>query len=295
MCNPASFIVTKGFKVFWSKRHDGHTDICKEFELSENDEARIKSVQVEITPPNGEFETPLKDWVYKTDQDLLPDWWDAKDAEKHCRAALEDWAKCRLVRAGERRDVNDGEKVTAVCGSGQVGTVCGSGQVGTVCGSGQVGYVCDFGQVGTVRDSGKVGNVCDSGQVGTVCGSGQVGTVCDSGQVGTVYDSGHVGTVRDSGQVEYVYGSGQVGTVCDSGQVGNVCDSGQVEYVCDSGQVEYVRDSGQVGTVCGSAIVSFYCNFSVALSGPFSVIIDRTKSKARRIVGTEKERIVKSK
>jgi hypothetical protein len=230
MCNPASFIITKGFKVFWSKRTDGHTDIRKEHGVPENDELQIKSVQVEITPPDGKFETPLKDWVFRTDQDLLPDWWDAKQAESACRVALEDWAAFRLVRVGEERDVNEGDYVSAVCG----------------------------GTVNEVR----------GGTVNEVYG----------GMVNAVY-GGTVNAVR-GGMVNAVYG----GTV-------NAVYGGTVNAVC-GGTVNAVY-GGTVNAVCGGT-VSFRMNFSVKLYGFISVIIDRTKSKARCIVGTDKERIVKS-
>ena len=116
MCNPCSMVVAKGPKAYWSKVNESHTAIRKEHGMPENG-LRPVNVQIEITPPNGnDFETPLDEWVFNVDQDQLPGWWNAEDAEKECRSELEEWAKVRLVRAGEKRDVKEGENVVAVCG-----------------------------------------------------------------------------------------------------------------------------------------------------------------------------------
>ena len=160
MCKPASMIVVKGQPPFWSKKTESHTEIRKEFGLPENTDTLIANVQVEITPPNGDFAAPLKDWVFRTDQDLLPKWWDAKEAEAAVRKELKAWAKCKLIRHGEKRDVNDGDCIIAVCG-GTVNAVCG-GTVNEVWG-------------GTVNEvwGGTVNAVC-GGTVNAVRG----GTVC---------------------------------------------------------------------------------------------------------------------
>ena len=117
--------VTKGDKVTWSKTNDRHSGIRAEFGMPENG-ARITSVQVEVTPANGDFNIPLPQWDFRVDQDQLPDWWDAKTAEAACRLALEDWAKARLIRAGETRaSLNKGELVTALLPGGTLSHMSG--------------------------------------------------------------------------------------------------------------------------------------------------------------------------
>ena len=126
MCRPASMIVTSGHKMTWSKTNDSHSDIRREFGMPENPVGRVTSVQVEIVPLNEDYALPLKNWKFVVDQDTLPDWWDAVEAEKQCRISLEDWAKVRLVRHGENREIKDA-RVFALAGS-QV-TACGNSQV----------------------------------------------------------------------------------------------------------------------------------------------------------------------
>jgi hypothetical protein len=61
---------------------------------------------------------PLNEWIYNTDQDIMPDWFDAVEDEKRARAQFENvWAKERLVRNGDKRDVNDGDHVMVLGGT----------------------------------------------------------------------------------------------------------------------------------------------------------------------------------
>ena len=124
MCKPASFKIVKGPKALWSKRTDSHNEIEKEHGIPINTAETIYNVSVEIVPPNGYFATPLKDWVFAVDQDMLPKWWNAEEAEKETRLELVKWADAKLRQAGNNRDIVDGDDVIAVCG-GTVHAVCG--------------------------------------------------------------------------------------------------------------------------------------------------------------------------
>ena len=96
MCKPASFVVTKEC-VFWSKLSDGHEDIIREFNLHDDGVGGPNIVRIEIAPPNGNLSLPLKQWIYKVDQDTLPKWYDAKTCERECRAELKKWVKQKLT------------------------------------------------------------------------------------------------------------------------------------------------------------------------------------------------------
>ena len=99
MCQPASFVITKD-RVFWSLRTDSHSAIITEYELHEHGSHGPKIVKVEITPPDGDYTRPLTEWVYKVDQDILPDWHDNADTESRSRDALDEWAAKRLLLSG---------------------------------------------------------------------------------------------------------------------------------------------------------------------------------------------------
>jgi hypothetical protein len=162
---------------------DSHEKIIREFALNADGVSGPNIVRFEITPPNGDWSAPLDRWGYHVDQDRTPDWYDATEAERAARLMLVDWAKAKLVRDGENRNVNDGETVIAVTGNGKVGVVWGNGKVGEVTGNGKVGVVTGNGKVGVVRGNGTVGEVTGNGKVGEVRDNGKVGAVRDSATV----------------------------------------------------------------------------------------------------------------
>lgn len=92
MCEPASMIIVKSGDVYWSKISDSHEDIIKENNL--NDKTEYPDfVRIEITPENKDFRKPIDEWKFKRDQDLIPDWYSDKWAEKLCRKELNNWMK----------------------------------------------------------------------------------------------------------------------------------------------------------------------------------------------------------
>ena len=96
MCKPASFVITKD-RIYWSKLSDSHEDIISEFALNADSIGGPNIVRVEIAPPNGNLSLPLKQWVYQLDQTDTPKWYDAKVAERECRAELKAWKKQKLA------------------------------------------------------------------------------------------------------------------------------------------------------------------------------------------------------
>ena len=101
MCNAMSGVLTL-VKCFWSKTSDSHEDIIEEFELGNLDrEFSMNLVRVEIVPPGDDYQLPISEWVYKVDQDILPEWYDAEKCEERARIALNDWIAEKVVMAGQ--------------------------------------------------------------------------------------------------------------------------------------------------------------------------------------------------
>ena len=107
MCRMASFIVTKT-KVFWSQVTDSHEDIITEFELQHLDDNcnTVGIVRVEITPPEDDFSASTDRWIFSTDQDIIPDWYDPAHAERDCRIALGKWHQFKII--SDKCNVNSG-------------------------------------------------------------------------------------------------------------------------------------------------------------------------------------------
>ena len=100
MCKPASGIFVKGHIAYWSKKSDRHEEIISEYKLNADGVFGTNIVRFGITPPDDDMSKPLKDWRYALDKGMcscLPDWYDAKAAEKSARKMLKAWAKQKLI------------------------------------------------------------------------------------------------------------------------------------------------------------------------------------------------------
>ena len=330
MCNPASFVLTKD-RVFWSKKTDSHDKIINEYSLCESIRnespatCEACTLKVEIVPPSkNAFDAPLNEWIFLIDQDIMPKWFDAVADEKRARDVLVEWAKSKLIRSGENRDVNEGDCILAICG-GVVSEIRG-GTVSKICG-------------GTVSKiyGGTVSEIC-GGTVSSICG-GTVSEICGGtvsliwgGTVSSIYGGTvskiYGGTVSSifGGTVSKIYG-GTVSSIC-GGVVSEIC-GGTVSKIWGGtvssiwgGTVSKIYDGtvskiyggtvseicgGTVSSICGGVVseirggtvskifggvVRFFTKFSCKIIGKYSVAIDMTGKKARCFVGTDKMRTI---
>ena len=95
MCRMASFIVTRT-KVLWSVRSDSHEDIISEHHLRD-DMHGDNFVRVELCPPYDDYRLPINQWIYRTDQDSTPDWYDPRGAEIAVRSEMPKWMKVKII------------------------------------------------------------------------------------------------------------------------------------------------------------------------------------------------------
>ena len=107
MCNAASFIVDRHYKVYFHPISDSHQTIIDYFRLQEGCEYSLNFVPVEINPPPLKTYTyssrekynlslPFNKWKFKTDLeacDILPPWYDPILAEEAVRKELPNWFK----------------------------------------------------------------------------------------------------------------------------------------------------------------------------------------------------------
>jgi hypothetical protein len=261
MCNPCSMIVRKN-DVLWSRLHDSHTEIRAEFSVPEETDASgrfIKAVAVEITPPDDDWNAPLDQWRFKVDQDLLPDWWDAADAERHVREVLPDWVAACLVRRGERRECAEGDCL----------------------------IVADGGHVEPVR--GTIRQMSGNATVRGVRGNATVRDVRGNATVSDVYGNATVRDVWDNATVRDVRGNATVSDVRGNATVSDVYGNATVRDVWDNATVRDVRGNATVSDVYGNATVSgVYDNATVIsyipldhteiLKSANAVLIDRSVS-----------------
>ena len=77
-CQYFSCIITKDFKVHWSKRTMAHEDLLAELKLEDKKLEERDFVKIEIAPKNNAKMTRDRDdWVYNVDEErTLPNWYD---------------------------------------------------------------------------------------------------------------------------------------------------------------------------------------------------------------------------
>ena len=99
MCKPFSAIVTRN-AVLWSRVSDNHEDNIAENHL--NDKIKAPDfVRVELTPQNMDFRKPISEWLFKVDQDYLPDWWSHEWAETITREEAAQWLAIRTITTNQ--------------------------------------------------------------------------------------------------------------------------------------------------------------------------------------------------
>lgn len=109
MCEMASMIVTRT-DVLWLPESDSHEGIIKKNGL--NDRGIVPDfVRVEICPYDDDYSIPFEAWVFRVDQDILPDWWNKEWAEIQVRQVLPEWAKSRYCYSGIQEVGCDQQKI----------------------------------------------------------------------------------------------------------------------------------------------------------------------------------------
>jgi hypothetical protein len=91
--------VTKD-RVYWSGHGDSHADIIHEHMLYSDGVRGANVVGVEIVPPNDDYSLPIEQWRFAIDggyKGILPEWWDAEDAERLCRDVLPEWYAAHVI------------------------------------------------------------------------------------------------------------------------------------------------------------------------------------------------------
>ena len=124
MCQFKSAIVLKD-RVYVPD-HDHHSDMLDELGIPDDFAHASKVfVRVEVSPTDGDILSDVFGWRLKVDQDILPDWWDAKDEAKRVKDAIKAWCDKHILREGVH-EVKEG--VWYACNSSTV-TAYGSSTV----------------------------------------------------------------------------------------------------------------------------------------------------------------------
>lgn len=83
MCNFKSGVILKNRVVLAPEGNESHSDLLESLGIENNHMNTTKTfVRAELIPQNGDKMSDVKDWKYRVDQDIVPDWYE-KDPERH--------------------------------------------------------------------------------------------------------------------------------------------------------------------------------------------------------------------
>jgi hypothetical protein len=187
MCQPASFVLTKD-AVFWSRFTDSHEEIIKESGLHADGAKGPNILRVEVVPPGYDTTRPPAEWVFRVDQDIMPEWYDSERDEARTRAALVDWIAENVI-SDNRDSVTEGR--VFIVGNATVQCVDGNATVQRVHGNATVQYVHGNATVQCVDGNATVHAVYGNATVQDVHGNATVQYVHGNATV-TAYGSATV-------------------------------------------------------------------------------------------------------
>ncbi len=160
MCHFMSGIIQYKHKGVWFDVDlDHHTDIMAKFGIK--DEKDIPTfVKFEITPKDGDVFNHNKDnWKYNTDQDNVPDWFDAsKAAEQAWNALQEVFAARFLIGTTDERTLSEGRWFVK---DAKLKSLTGTANIQQMRGTSQVGVMRETSKVGVMRGTSKVEKMYD--------------------------------------------------------------------------------------------------------------------------------------
>ena len=114
--------------------YDSHTDMLDALKIADTEKnAKTLFVRAELTPKNNDVFSPVDEWDYRVDQDILPDWYVAEYEEKRMRDAVKKWAETHIHIGKDNLVIDSGEghyikncKNVEIRDSATVKEVCGS-------------------------------------------------------------------------------------------------------------------------------------------------------------------------
>ena len=235
--------------------YDSHDKMLREKCIEDTAENRIagKFVRFELSPENDDPFVPIDMWVFKIDQDELPEWIksDPEKYEAMARAAVKEWAEKHIFIGIDKLNLTDGsgyylKDCTNV-------TLSGSSTVQDMSGSSTVQDMSGSSTVQDMWDSSTVRNMWGSSTVQNMWGSSTVQDMSGSSTVQDMWDSS---TVQD------MWGSSTVQDMWGSSTVRNMRGSSTVQNMRGSSTVQNMRDRSTVQDMSGSSTVQIAENLS---------------------------------
>ena len=253
--------------------YDSHDKMLREKCIEDTAENRIagKFVRFELSPENDDPFVPIDMWVFKIDQDELPEWIksDPEKYEAMARAAVKEWAEKHIFIGIDKLNLTDGSGYylkdctnVTLSGSSTVQDMWGSSTVRNMRGSSTVQNMRGSSTVRNMLDSSTVQDMWDSSTVRNMLDSSTVRNMLDSSTVQDMWGSSTVQNMRDRSTVRNMLDSSTVQDMWGSSTVQNMRDRSTVQNMRGSSTVQNMRDRSTVQDMWGSSTVQIAENLS---------------------------------
>ena len=198
MCQMKSVIIEKD--SIFCPDYDSHTKMLEELGIEDSrGNAEKLFVRAELYPINGNVFTPINEWIYRVDQDILPEWYVEKYDEERVRKTVKKWAEQHIhigkgnleISSGKNHYIKDCKNVL-ICDSAAVKYICGSTTVNNICDSATVNNICDSATVKYICGDATVKCICGNATVKYICGDATVKYICGNATVENIYGNATV-------------------------------------------------------------------------------------------------------
>ena len=246
--------------------YDSHDRMLQEKGIEDTAENRAmgKYIRFELSPKNDDPFTPVSSWVFRIDQDELPEWYEAAPGkyEQMAREAVEKWASKRIFVGKEIAEIKQGENYYLKdC---TVGTVSRDTIIADMRGSSAVQNMRDSSVVRNMLDSSAVQNMWESSVVQNMLDSSVVQDMWGSSVVQDMWGSSVVQDMRDSSAVRNMRGRSAVRDMRDSSVVQDMWDNSVVQNMRDSSVVRNLYEKS-IAICRGKSVIYVSSDFPVKL------------------------------
>ena len=196
MCRFKSGILLKD-RVYISDG-DSHSDMLEELGIADTwQNAERVFVRAELYPEDGDVFSPIDQWKWNVDQDILPEWYVEEYEKQRFVEAVKKWAEQHIIISQDGLKLTTGKSYYLKdCKNIELSGDC----FVTLLDNSQVGEMRDNSRVSEMWDNSRVGVMWDNSQVSEMQGNSQVGVMWDNSRVGVMWDNSRVSEMRDNSQ-----------------------------------------------------------------------------------------------
>ena len=192
MCKLKSAIILKG-RIFVPD-YDSHSKMLEELGIEDDYLGASKTfVRAELSPKDGDAFTPVDEWEFRVDQDIVPDWFSEEEYKPYMMDAVKKWAMNRIhvgktgleIYGGENHYIKDCEvieiigdtMVSEISGNATVSVISGNAKVISICGNAEVGEINGRTTVSAIYGDAKVSEIRGETTVSAIYGNAEVGEI----------------------------------------------------------------------------------------------------------------------